>query len=138
MGLNVIIGSTSTPQIHSMCIPHRRNTTPTIILCLVMGDLCLSITITHTTADSQGGQEKPALQETWVGPRQQQLPHKASILQDLDWRVGNAKNTVDHQGDYCFSFIYLVWVFSLENYFTHTVNNFAAKKLMLAKQLIFE
>ncbi len=26
--------------------------------------------ITHTTADSQGGQEKPALQETWVGPRQ--------------------------------------------------------------------
>ncbi len=70
MGLKVIIGSTSTPQIHSMCIPHRRNTTPTIILCLVMGDLCLSITITHTTADSQGGQEKPALQETWVGPRQ--------------------------------------------------------------------
>ena len=60
MGLKVIIGSTSTPQIHSMCIPHRRNTTPTIILCLVMGDLCLSITITHTTADSQGGQEKPA------------------------------------------------------------------------------
>ncbi len=70
MGLTVIIGSTSTPQIHSMCIPHRRNTTPTNILCLVMGDLCLSITITHTTADSQGGQEKPALQETWVGPRQ--------------------------------------------------------------------
>ena len=31
-----------------------------------MGDLCLSITITHTTADSQ---EKPAFQETWVGPR---------------------------------------------------------------------
>ncbi len=70
MGLKVIIGSTSTPQIHSMCIPHRRNTTPTNILCLVMGDICLSITITHTTADSQGGQEKPALQETWVGPRQ--------------------------------------------------------------------
>ena len=70
MGLKVIIGSTSTPQIHSMCIPHRRNTTPTNILCLVMGDLCLSITITHTTADGQGGQEKPALQETWVGPRQ--------------------------------------------------------------------
>ena len=70
MGLKVIIGSTSSPQIHSMCIPHRRNTTPTNILCLVMGDLCLSITITHTTADSQGGQEKPALQETWVGPRQ--------------------------------------------------------------------
>ncbi len=37
MGLKVIIGSTSTPQIHSMCIPHRRNTTPTNILCLVMG-----------------------------------------------------------------------------------------------------
>ncbi len=72
MGLKVIIGSTSTPQIHSMCIPHRRNTTPTIILCLVIRDLCLSITITRTTvtADSQGGQEKPALQETWVGPRQ--------------------------------------------------------------------
>ena len=70
MGLKVIIGSTSTPQIHSMCILHRRNTTPTNILCLVMGDICLSITITHTTADSQGGQEKPALQETWVGPRQ--------------------------------------------------------------------
>ena len=34
-----------------------------------MGDLRLSITITHTTADSQGGQEKPAFQETWVGPR---------------------------------------------------------------------
>ncbi len=58
MGLKVIIGSTSTPQIHSMCIPHRRNTTPTNILCLVMGDLCLSITITHTTADQgQEGQE---------------------------------------------------------------------------------
>ncbi len=36
----------------------------------VMGDICLNITITHTTADSQAGQEKPALQETWVGPRQ--------------------------------------------------------------------
>ena len=35
-----------------------------------MGDICLNITITHTTADSQGGQEKPATQETWVGPRQ--------------------------------------------------------------------
>ncbi len=57
-------------QLHSMCIPHGRNTTPTNILCLVMGDLSLSITITHTTADSQGGQEKTALQETWVGPRQ--------------------------------------------------------------------
>ncbi len=71
MGLKVIIGSSSTPQMHSMCIiPHRQNTTPTIILCLVLGDLCLSITITHTTADSQGGQGKPALQETWVGTRQ--------------------------------------------------------------------
>ncbi len=123
-----------TPQIHSMCIPHRRNTTSTIILCLVLGDLCLRITITHTTADSQGGQEKPALQETWVGPRQQAASPQSFYIT----RVGNATNTVDHQGDYCFSFIYLVWIFSLENYFTHTVNNFATKKLMLAKQLIFE
>ena len=60
-----------------MCIPHRRNPSPTTAvvckrfsLCLVIGDSCLSITITRTTADSQGGQEKPALQETWVGPRQ--------------------------------------------------------------------
>ncbi len=59
-----------------------------------MGDLCLSITITHTTADSQGGQEKPALQ----GQDKQQLPHKASTLQ-VNWLVGNATNTAEHQGD---------------------------------------
>ena len=34
-----------------------------------MEDVCLSVTTTHTTADSQGGQEKPVSQETWVGPR---------------------------------------------------------------------
>ncbi len=76
MGLKVIIGSTSTPQIHSMCIPIDETQLPQQLwsyrkfsLCLVMGDLCLSITITHTRADSQGGQEKPALQET-ERPRQ--------------------------------------------------------------------
>ena len=68
MGLKVIIGSTSTPQIHSMCIPHRRNNSH-MILCLKMEDVCLSDTTTHTTADSQGGLEKPVFQETWVGPR---------------------------------------------------------------------
>ncbi len=57
-----------------MCIPHRRNPSPTTVVQTIqlmpeMGDICLNITITHTTADSQGGQEKPALQETWVGPR---------------------------------------------------------------------
>ena len=58
-----------------MCIPHRRNPSPTTVVQTIqlmqeMGDICLNITITHTTADSLGGQEKPALQETWVGPRQ--------------------------------------------------------------------
>ncbi len=71
----MIIGSTSTPQIHSICIPHRRNLSPTTVVQTIrlmpeMGDICLNVTITRTTADSQGGQEKPALQETWVGPRQ--------------------------------------------------------------------
>ncbi len=75
--MHVIIGSTSTPQIHSMCIPHRRNPSPTTAVLVqklqlmpVKGDTCLNVTITRTTADSQGGQEKPALQETWVGLRQ--------------------------------------------------------------------
>ncbi len=58
-----------------MCIPHRQNPSLTTVVQAIqlmpeMGDICLNITITHTTADSQGGQEKPALQETWVGPRQ--------------------------------------------------------------------
>ncbi len=77
MGPKVIIESTSTQQIHSMCIIHRQNTTPTQLwsyrrfrLCLVTGDLCLSIAIHHTTANSQGGLKKPALQEIWGGTRQ--------------------------------------------------------------------
>ncbi len=85
-----------------------------------MGDSCLSIIITHTTAknnnnnnnNSQGGQEKPALQETWVGPRQTPAsPQSFYITRSRLEGWYNATNTVDPQGDNCFSFIYLVWVF---------------------------
>ena len=63
----MIIGSTSTQQIHRMCIPHIRNPSPKTavvvqkiqLMPIVMGDIYLNVTITHTTADSQGGQEKP-------------------------------------------------------------------------------
>ncbi len=70
MGLKVIIGSTSTPQIDSMCIPHRRNTTPTNIYASDGRQMFEHYHHSSYTADSQGGQEKPALQETWIGPRQ--------------------------------------------------------------------
>ncbi len=70
MGLKVIIGSTSTPQIDSMCIPHRRNTTPTNIYASDGRQMFEHYHHSSYTADSRGGQEKPALQETWVGQRQ--------------------------------------------------------------------
>ncbi len=104
----MIISSTSTPQIHSICIPLDKTKVPQQLLsyrrfclALAVGDICLNVTITCTTADSQGGQEKPALQETWEWLRQQQLPQKAPILQVLNWRGSNTTNTVD-QGNNCY------------------------------------
>ncbi len=64
-----------------------------------MGDLCLNVTITRTTADSQGGQEKPALQETWEGRRQPAASSQSSYITSSQLEGCNATNTVDHEGD---------------------------------------
>ena len=68
------------------------------------------------------GLKKPTIYRKleW-GQDNQQLPHKASILQVLNWRVGNTTNKAHYQGTfYLFLIYYFIIIFLNINVFINT------------------